>query len=63
MHRVNGDTLDKDSVAVITASNEREAREVAFKLFGEVWATSQSEKDFDKAGNIKWFPRGKIEVN
>ena len=36
-HSVNGKTFDKDSVAEIEAPNEREARDKAFDLFGNVW--------------------------
>lgn len=62
-HRVNGYTFDKDSVAVITANSEKEAREIAFELFGPKFFTTYSEAEFDQSGDIRYYPRGKQNAN
>lgn len=63
VHRVNGVTFDKDSVAVITAENEYEARCIAFNMFDAHFCTSYTEEEFDREGMIKWYPRGKFNAN
>lgn len=62
-HRVNGVTFDKDSVAVVKAENENEAREFAQDVFNNHYHNCTPEKQFDDSGNIKYFPRGKMESN
>jgi hypothetical protein len=62
-HRVNGHIFDHDSVAVIKAENEQEARDIASDLFGQNWYMSHKEKHFDSDNTIKYFPRGKFEAN
>ena len=62
-HSVNGKTLDKDCVAVINASSERAARELAFQLFdGGKFCFSYPEETFN-FDNMKYYPRGLIELN
>ena len=62
-HSVNGKTLDKDCVAVINASSERAARELAFQLFdGGKFCFSYPEGTFN-FDNMKYYPRGLIELN
>ena len=58
-HRVNGVTLDKDSIAVIDASSHEEGRNIAFELFGTKFATSYDNVD----DILHYFPRGLIEIN
>ena len=59
VHRVNGITLDKDSIAVIDASTHNDGRDIAFDLFGQKFATSYENVD----DILQYFPRGLIELN
>lgn len=60
-HRVAGQTFDKDSVAVIEASDEMEARQKAFIWFGDQWHQCLQEDEVAE-DFMSHFPRGKIEV-
>ena len=62
MHRINGKVIDKDCVAVIECSDAQEGRKIAFELFGPQWCFEYHESQW-KASNLKYFPRGYIEVN
>ena len=62
VHVVNGKTFDKDTVAVIEATSEKEGRELAHEYFGEKFFTTYSEK-YWKEDNMKYFPKGYVEVN
>lgn len=57
-HSHNGQTLDKDSIGVIEASNEEQARKLAFEWFGRTWSMLYTEKP-----NMDFFPRGLINLN
>ena len=61
-HRVNGVTIDKDCVAVIKCSNTKEGRDLAFKLFNTKFFCEYHEDEFNM-NNLKFFPRGLINVN
>ena len=63
VHEVDDIVLDKDCVAVIEAENHSVAREIAWVLFGPKFRTSYSEEAFDNGNCIKYFPRGKVELN
>jgi len=63
VHEVDDEVLDKDCVAVIEATDHNEAREIAWALFGPKFGTSYSEEAFDNGDCIKYFPRGKVELN
>ena len=56
-HRVNGKTFDCDSVAMIEAGSENEARNRAFELFGPKWHNSSIT-----IPNMDYYPRGVIPV-
>lgn len=60
-HRVNGKTLDCNSIACIDAENEAMGRKRAFELFGNKFATSYTESRID-SDFLKYFPRGIIGV-
>lgn len=62
IHRVNNKIFDKDCVAVIEAESESAARKIAFEHFGPVWSFSYPEDRWGK-DEMKYFPRGLIEVN
>lgn len=61
-HSVNGKTFDKDCVAVIYAKDQEEGRDLAFIYFGPKFAFTYSEGSW-KPSNLRFFPRGYIEVN
>lgn len=61
-HAVNGQTLDKDCVAVIHSSGPEEGSELAFEYFGKQFCLEYPEAYFDHA-IMEYFPRGLIEVN
>lgn len=61
-HRVNGFTLDCDSVACFEAKDRDEGREKAFNYFGNKFSTSYQGKEFTKE-ILKYFPRGIIEID
>lgn len=60
-HKINNVTLDKDCVAVIKAKDEDIARQIAFSLFSDKFATSYTKEQF--GDNIKYYPRGFIKIN
>lgn len=61
-HSVNGKTFDKYCVAVINSSSPKEGRELAFLFFGPQFCMEYPKQYWDEA-DIKYFPRGYIEVN
>lgn len=61
-HSVNGETFDKDCVAVIEADSPAEGRALAFEYFGPKFCFSYPEEHFDH-GSMHYFPRGFIPVN
>lgn len=61
-HHVNGYTFDKDSVAIIVAETENDARDRAFELFGPKWFTSYSEERWTPE-TAAYFPRGAVHVD
>jgi hypothetical protein len=62
VHRVNGRTFDKDSIAVIERPTHEEARNAAFEYFGDKFFTSYDYDKFIADGSLKYYPRGLIEV-
>lgn len=61
-HSVNGKTLDKNTVAVITASSPDEGRELAFKFFGPKFSFEYPEA-FWCNDSMEHFPGGYVEIN
>ena len=57
-HSIDGKTFDKDSIAVIEATDPGIARDIAFKLFNDKWSMLYS-----RVPDMKFFPRGLINVN
>lgn len=62
VHSVNGKTFDKDCVAVIESSSPQEGRAKAFELFGPKFCFEYPEEHWDEESQLKYFPRGYIEV-
>lgn len=62
-HRANGNTFDKDSIAVIEAKNAEEGRNLAFELFGFKFGTSYPEESWKEAEMMSFFPRGYLKAN
>jgi len=61
-HRINNQTLDKDSVAVINCDNYDHGRKLAFEFFDNKFHNTYEEGK-EPSNLMFWFPRGKIEVN
>ena len=61
-HRVNGITLDCDSVDCYKAKNATEGREKAFEYFGNKFFTDYHNEQFDME-SLHYFPRGIIQIN
>lgn len=60
-HRINGHTVDKDCVAVITANTIEEADALAFEWFDGKFHHHIDKEKFDQ--DMSYYPRGFIEVN
>lgn len=61
-HRVNGITLDCDSVALYEAENVQEGREKAFEYFGDKFFTDYHDEQFNME-DLVYFPRGIIRID
>lgn len=60
VHSVNGQTLDKDCVAVINADTPEAGRAAAMEWFDKKFFTSYTDIAEVK---LEYYPRGLIEVN
>ena len=60
-HRVNGHTLDKNTVAVINHTAEESGRDIAFELFDDKFHNEYSEKYWDEE-KLSYFPKGYVVV-
>ena len=58
VHSINGKTFDKDCVAVIASESHKEGRRKAFEYFGDKFCFEY----FDQIPNLKYFPRGLLNV-
>ncbi|MDR1346820.1 MAG: hypothetical protein LBJ63_00080 [Prevotellaceae bacterium] len=61
-HHVNGKTLDKDTVAVLSAQNSNQGREKAFELFGAEFCFEYFDSEW-KEENLKYFPKGYVYID
>ncbi len=61
-HRANGETFDKDCIAVIECDDSLHGRKLAFELFGPKFAFEYHEGEFDQ-DCMRHFPRGYIKAN
>lgn len=61
-HRINGITLDCDSVACYEAINTQAGRQLAFDTFGDKFFTDYHDTEF-KMEDLHYFPRGIIEID
>lgn len=61
VHRVNGHTLDTDSIACYNATDYSQGRDKAFELFGGSFFTDYHENEIDEV-EMEYFPRGIIEI-
>lgn len=61
-HRVNGITLDCDSVACYEAKDYSEGRTKAFELFGTKFFTDYHDTQFPME-DLHYFPRGIINID
>jgi len=60
-HAHNGNTFDKDCVAVIDCNDANDGRNKAFEYFDSKFCFSYFEKEFHH-DDMKYFPRGFINV-
>lgn len=56
-HNINGRTYDPDSIALIQASEYKEARTIAFEIFGQKFCMI-----YDELPDMSFYPRGVIEI-
>ena len=56
IHKVNGNTIDKDCVAIVNGDRDK-----VFEIFGPKFCFTYSEEYWDES-KMKYFPRGYIEV-
>ena len=61
IHLHNGITLDKDCVGVIKANSYKEMRDLVWKWFNVKFFTTYTVEEFKD--NLKYFPRGFIDLN
>ncbi len=61
-HRVNGKTLDCDTVACYEAANHGEGRHKAFDLFGDKFFTDYHDTSFDME-SLQYFPKGIVNID
>lgn len=62
VHSINGHTLDKDCVAIITAATYEAADALAFEWMDGKFHEHVPEEHW-KDEVMKYYPRGYIEVN
>lgn len=62
IHRVNGKVFDKDCVAVVEGEDYAEARQKVLNYFGVKFSFDYPEQHWVEEDQLKWFPRGYIEV-
>lgn len=63
VHSIDGRIFDKDCVGVINCKTPSEGRELAFSYFGPKFCFEYPEDYWDEPKQLKYFPRGYIEVN
>jgi hypothetical protein len=61
VHSVDGKTLDRNCVAVLKARTWEEGRRKAFEYFGDKFSFSYHGDEWID-DNMKYFPRGYIEL-
>ncbi len=62
VHVVNGQTYDKNCVAIIESEGPAEGREMAFRIFGTKFCFEYPEAHFDHTMMFNHFHRGFIPV-
>lgn len=58
-HRLNGQTLDCNCVAVIECLDMRDGRDKAFEYFGSKFCFTYTDDTWDES-KLSYFPRGYI---
>lgn len=62
LHRVNGITLDCDTVASYEAEDAQDGRNKAFAFFGDKFFTDYHDEDFNME-DLVYFPKGIINIH
>jgi hypothetical protein len=57
LHRINGNILDKDCVAIVDGDRDK-----VFELFGSKFCFEYPEDQWDDAKMMMYFPRGYITL-
>lgn len=63
VHSVNGKTFDKNCVAVIESDDIISGRNRVFAIFDRKFCTSYYEDEWKEADQLRYYPRGYINVN
>lgn len=61
-HRVNGKTLDCDTVACYDADNASAGRQLAFDMFGAKFFTDYHDTQF-KMEDLHYYPKGIVYLD
>lgn len=61
IHDIDGEIIDKDSVAVIECDDYAHGRYIAEEHFGDKFCFTYTDKTFDHS-SMKYFPRGLIYI-
>lgn len=61
-HTVNGNTLDKNCIAIIECVNEEDGRAKALEFFDSKFCMEYYETRFN-INDLDYYPRGLIKVN
>ena len=61
-HRVNGKTLDRDTVAVFAAETAQAGRNRAFELFGGKFCFEYHGEEWNES-SLKYFPKGYVYID
>ena len=61
-HRINGKTLDCDTVAVFESNNAEDGRKKAFELFGDKFFTDYHGDQWNES-HLEYFPKGLVYID
>ena len=61
-HTINEKYINHQCAGIINCKSYIEGRKIAFELFGPYFCTTYFEEDWNP-GDIKYYPRGYIELN
>ena len=62
VHKINGNILDEDTVAVYEANSNAEGREKAFEYFGKKFFTDYHDTDWNE-DKLKYYSKGYVKID